>query len=110
MMNITFTERAKEKLESALSDQQAGLKILYDTEGCGCGVDGIFVLTAHTEVEAGEIEIESDYRAVWIDAHKEVFFDEKMKVDYKPDATSFILSSNQQILNPRMRFIKEIEA
>lgn len=48
-MHITFTRSAAEKLSSYYEGDTRKLKLLYDTDGCGCAVNGVPALQLITE-------------------------------------------------------------
>ncbi|OEH94546.1 iron-sulfur cluster biosynthesis family protein [Bacillus solimangrovi] len=110
-MKVHFTELAKDQLDSYYNEhqQQAGLQLLYDTDGCGCSVDGVFILTIQDEQEHVDMELSSNYRPVGIESRHAVFLDEEMTVDFLPKYQTFMLKSDQQIINPRMRFVSRRE-
>jgi iron-sulfur cluster insertion protein len=57
-MNITFTDKAIEKIQVKLSDSNGKqLKLKYDTEGCGCVVSGVSALWIVSEREEEDIDI-----------------------------------------------------
>ncbi|MFZ3588532.1 iron-sulfur cluster biosynthesis family protein [Bacillus sp. DJP31] len=105
-MEITFTTGAMKQLESVLHPNKK-LKLMYDTEGCGCVVSGVAALWQIEEVGNLDIEVETNYVQVWIDRTKLVFFDEKMTIDFLPQYWCYQLKSPNQMLNPRMSFISK---
>ena len=40
-MNITFTDTAKQRLTPCMEQNNTLLKLVFDTEGCGCSVNGV---------------------------------------------------------------------
>jgi uncharacterized protein YqkB len=102
-MNIIFSEEAKRQLEKQLPDNAGILKLVYDTEGCGCAVNGIARLQCVTEREPDDLAAGGNFREVLYAARQEVFFEDELIIDYVPAAKSFLLKSKQQIYNPRMQ-------
>jgi uncharacterized protein YqkB len=105
-MNITFTDRAAEKIQTKLAKTSgAMLKLKYDTDGCGCVVSGVPTLWVVSEKEEGDIEISTNFQPILIEKTKQVFFDEEMTIDFVEAANCFMLKSPGQILNPRMSLV-----
>ncbi|WJH34107.1 hypothetical protein N6H14_29880 [Paenibacillus sp. CC-CFT747] len=73
-MQIVFTDAAKEQLETKAAGS-GRLKLVYDTEGCGCAVNGVpdlWIEPAQPE-HSGELAVESNYVPVACDRKSEVF-------------------------------------
>ncbi|WP_078413675.1 iron-sulfur cluster biosynthesis family protein [Priestia abyssalis] len=105
-MNITFTDKAMEKIQLKLSDSKGKqLKLKYDTEGCGCVVSGVSALWIVSEREEDDINISTNFQPLLMEKTKQVFFDEEMTIDFVKSANSFMLKSPNQILNPRMSLV-----
>lgn len=104
-MKLQFTDGAIERLEH---DQEGFLKLHYDIEDCGCVVNGVTQLVLEEEVGDYDVEIETNFRPVRLQKQYAVFFDENMKIDYLPKHQCFMLKSDNEILNPRMRYINRI--
>ncbi|WP_377888686.1 iron-sulfur cluster biosynthesis family protein [Alkalihalobacillus sp. R86527] len=104
-MKLQFTDRAIEKLES---EQKGYFKLNYDIEDCGCVVNGVTQLVLDSEVGDYDLELETNFRPVRVQKQYAVFFDEDMKVDFLPKYHCFMLKSDNEILNPRMRYINRI--
>lgn len=105
-MNITFTEKALEKITMKIQDKNGYIKLKYDTDGCGCAVSGVAVLWFVKELDWDDDQkVETNGYPVYVEKSKEVFFDEDMIIDFAESANCFQLKSMQQYLNPRMSFI-----
>ncbi len=103
-MKITFTEKAIEKLQH---EPEGDLKLHYDIEDCGCVVNGVTQLVRDNEQGDFNLELESNFRPVRIQEQYAVFFDKNMKIDYLPKHQCFMLKSDNEILNPRMRYVNK---
>lgn len=103
-MEITFTLEAIKQLKTVLQPSKK-LKLMYDTEGCGCVVSGVSALWQIEEPHNQDIKVETNLVPVWIDHTKLVFFDEKMTIDFLPKYWCYQLKSDNQILNPRMSLV-----
>ncbi|KZZ86171.1 MULTISPECIES: iron-sulfur cluster biosynthesis family protein [Bacillaceae] len=105
-MNVTFTEKAIERIAPRLSENpEAHLKLKYDTEGCGCVVSGVAALWLVKETEEDDLKIETNFEPVYLEKTKMVFLDENMTVDFLESANTFALKSPSQMLNPRMSLV-----
>jgi uncharacterized protein YqkB len=104
-LEIMITDPAAAKIEEKTKDDKGFLKLKYDIEGCGCAVDGVFVLWFVPELEDDDMAIETNAQTIYVEKAKTVFFDEKMKLDYSETTNWFKLSSAQQILNGQMSLI-----
>ncbi len=103
-MEITFTEDAIQQLNSVLQPTKK-LKLMYDTEGCGCVVSGVSALWQIEKPNSQDEEVQTNHVPIWIDRTKLVFFEEKMTIDFLPKYWCYQLKSPNQILNPRMSFV-----
>jgi len=101
-MEITITDQAVLKIEEKIKGKKGFLKLKYNTDGCGCAVNGVVELWFTPETEDNEIAIETNKWNLYIEKAKAVFYDEKMKIDFSNEANCFRLISPQQILNGRM--------
>ncbi|WP_347549761.1 iron-sulfur cluster biosynthesis family protein [Pseudalkalibacillus hwajinpoensis] len=104
-MKVTFTDKAIERLEH---EPDGYFKLNYDIEDCGCVVNGVTQLIRGNELGDFNMVLESNFRPVRIQKQYAVFFDESMKIDYLPKYQCFMLKSDNEILNPRMRYISEV--
>ena len=104
-MEINITEAATEKINEKLNNRDGYLKLKYDTDDCGCAVNGVVALWFIPELETDDIAIETNDRTVYAEKSKMVFFDEQMKIDFSQASNCFQLKSPQQILNGHMSLI-----
>jgi uncharacterized protein YqkB len=104
-MKINITEAAIEKINERTADRKGFLKLKYDTDGCGCAVNGVIALWFVPILEQDDIAIETNDQLVYVEKAKTVFLDDEMKIDFSPTANCFQLKSPQQILNGRMSLI-----
>ncbi|WP_066193088.1 MULTISPECIES: iron-sulfur cluster biosynthesis family protein [Gracilibacillus] len=97
-MQLTITERALEKLYQLKGDKHILLALVYDTDDCGCGVNGVPAIQLIKEVSAKQEPIVCDQAKVVIQQQQAVFFNKEMKLDY--NGATFRLSSPEEMLNP----------
>ncbi|SDT56059.1 Uncharacterized protein YqkB [Paenibacillaceae bacterium GAS479] len=103
-MRISFSPDAVEKLRPYVGDGQAVLKLLYDTEGCGCVVNGVSALYIVKEPYAGDVLGEGNPYPFFYEERYEVFFEPELRIGYNKDRDAFTLSSDSQIYNHDLRF------
>lgn len=105
IMEILFTEEAKERIAMKTAGNQGYLKLKYDTEGCGCVVNGVPTLWFVNKLDEDDVEIQTNSKSMYIEKSKLIFFEDEMKIDFKQQFNCFQLKSPNQILNPRMSFL-----
>ncbi|BDG36681.1 iron-sulfur cluster biosynthesis family protein [Saccharococcus caldoxylosilyticus] len=108
-MNITFTEKAIQQLTPILTQSKRMLKLKYDTDGCGCLVDGVIALWLVDETDEDDLVIETNFVPILIEKSRLVFYDDVMTIDAGQGANVFQLKSPRQILNPRMALVEASE-
>src|SRR5262245_51437666 len=77
-------------------------KLVFDSEGCGCSVDGVPALWAIDQPAPDDLQARCDGVEVWYEKRHEVFFDEPLTITYLPEFRSFKLSSDGQIYTSRL--------
>lgn len=101
-MFIRFTNTAAERIREKIGDRSAFLKLAYDTEGCGCAVNGVAQLWIVEEPPPHDARASGDPFSVIYDPNHEVFFEDQMVVDYIERTRTYKLSSSSQIYNAFM--------
>jgi uncharacterized protein YqkB len=104
-VEINITETAVEKINERIKDRDGYLKLKYDTDGCGCAVNGVVALWFVPKLDADDVALETNDRTVYVEKSKTVFFDEQMKIDFSKATNCFQLKSPQQILNGHMSLV-----
>lgn len=104
-MEIVITDSAAAKLKEKTKNLNGFLKLKYDTDGCGCAVNGVVALWFVPDLEDDDIAIETNAQTIYVEKAKTVFLDEKMKLDYSQTTNWFKLSSDQEILNGQMNLV-----
>ncbi|MDK8179724.1 iron-sulfur cluster biosynthesis family protein [Paenibacillus sp. UMB4589-SE434] len=95
-IDLQLTEAAIEAIEQQLNGTGI-LKLIYDTDGCGCAVNGVPSLWLVSEPSAFDVSILTNAPfPIVIDRHQTVFFEEQMRL-YTQGSGYYKLSSNQQI-------------
>ncbi|MFC2948245.1 iron-sulfur cluster biosynthesis family protein [Virgibacillus sediminis] len=97
-MELTITPEAASSLKQLNRNGENYLKLWYDTDGCGCAVNGLPSIRFTNEKSSRSMDVESNGYPVIIDQDQAVFFEENMKLDVRNG--SFRLSSPEGVLNP----------
>lgn len=100
-----ITETAAAKINEKTEGQRSYLKLKYDTDGCGCAVNGVAALWLVPELDENDVAIETNYQTIYVEKAKMIFFDEQMKIDFSRTSNCFVLKSPWQILNGHMSLI-----
>ncbi|MDR4888817.1 iron-sulfur cluster biosynthesis family protein [Fredinandcohnia sp. QZ13] len=105
-MNVTFSERAIEKLNTQIKNKDKKLKLKYETEGCGCVMSGVTALWLVDSEDDDDLVFETNYQPLLVEKSKMVFLDENMTIDFLEQANCYMLKSPNEILNPRLRLVE----
>ncbi|SFJ24396.1 Uncharacterized protein YqkB [Halobacillus dabanensis] len=97
-MKLRITNEAKQQLEKIQDPERPLIRLFYDTEGCGCGVNGLPTIRLEKEERDTDRTVENDDYSVIIDQQQAIFFKKEMKLDFIKG--TFRLSSPDGILNP----------
>jgi uncharacterized protein YqkB len=104
-MNIIPTQEALDQLLQMIPSEQPTIKIMYDTEGCGCAVNGVAQLWRVNEMSAEDlIGYDQDIRIIYA-TRQEVFFEDHLTLGYNSTGRGFVLKSDCQIYNSSMPLI-----
>jgi uncharacterized protein YqkB len=106
-MNIHFTDEAAAHIRDTYFAKSAAgaIKLAYDTEGCGCAVNGVAALWLVDSPEEDDMLARSNVFTIFYDPRHEVYFEERLLVDKRGDARDFVLKSSAQTYNPSMKVI-----
>ncbi len=102
-MIVEWSEAALAEIVTRYGPEARIWKLVSDSEGCGCAMNGVAALWLIEEPEQGDLQAESNVVEVWYEKRHEVFFDERMRVSYDPSKRSFKLASDGQIYSNRLR-------
>lgn len=103
-MKILWDDVAKQKLESLTDGKDGFVKLIYDSEDCGCGDDGVTTLWYISEPEGNEDVIDTNIGKMLVDKDKTIYMAEDMKIVWVEDYNSFRLTTSNGIINPFMKF------
>ncbi|GLX71467.1 iron-sulfur cluster biosynthesis family protein [Paenibacillus glycanilyticus] len=105
-MRITFTPAAVEALTPYIEDGQKQLKLLHDTEGCGCVMSGVPALQLIEQGGPDDRLAQGDPFPFWFEPRHEVFFEPELRIDYNAERYAYSLKSDNQIYTLNLRFVK----
>jgi uncharacterized protein YqkB len=106
-MTITPTQEAIDKLLHLFPTDPLTLKVVYDTEGCGCAVNGVVQLWRTDGITDGDvIGYDQAIRIVYA-ARQEVFFEDQLTLGYNKTDRAFGLKSKNQIYHPSLPIINK---
>lgn len=96
-MKIQLTPQAELKLKDKLGDRPGSIRLIYDTEGCGCAVNGVPGLRIVDEPTNEDLAVETGSTVPFIvNRRQAVFFEDTMRLDADPEVCSFSLDSSGQ--------------
>ncbi|MDQ0213773.1 uncharacterized protein YqkB [Oikeobacillus pervagus] len=104
-MKIAITEEATRKLAEKMKNKEIWIKLKYDTEGCGCSVDGVPTLWLVPEKGEDDDAIQTNSFPILVERSKMIFYDEQLTIGLS-DVGTFKLSSPNEILNARMNIVE----
>jgi uncharacterized protein YqkB len=104
-MHITFTDQAVEQLGGSMQSGSGEIKLVYDSEGCGCAVSGVPTLWIVDRAEQQELRAEGTPYGLIYEKKHEVYFEDNLILDYDSARRAFMLKSRGQIYNADMRLI-----
>ena len=106
-MYIEWTDQALTKITEKINGADGYLLLKYDTDDCGCAVNGVTALWLIRELDDDFKKVETNGLAIYVEKSKMIYLDEKMKIDFVPSANCFMLKSPNEILNPRLNLYKK---
>jgi uncharacterized protein YqkB len=102
-MIVQWTDEAIREVQARYGTDAKVWKLVSDSEGCGCSVNGVATFWAITAPLNSDIQAESNHFEVWYEQRHEIFFDDLMRVTYNPDIRAFKLASDGQIYTNRLK-------
>lgn len=106
-MYIEWTEKALTKVTEKINGDSGYLLLKYDTDDCGCAVNGVIALWLVQELDADFEKIDTNGPTIYVEKSKMIYLDEVMKMDFVESANCFMLKSPNGILNPRLSFYRK---
>jgi uncharacterized protein YqkB len=106
LVQITLTQTAIERLKRTAGGRTGVFRIVYDTDGCGCAVNGVPALWYADAPESDDVSIEStgsEDLSFWVDRKQTIFFEDELKLDNRPESGGLRLYSDSQIYNASLQ-------
>lgn len=97
-MELTVTDKALEKLSELRKAEHNYLLLAYDTDGCGCGVNGMPTIRFKSNKDDSFQTVKCEEMDTIVHYQQKAFFAKEMKLDY--NGATFRLSSPNEMLNP----------
>lgn len=104
-MRLHIAQTAVEQLVEPEAERRQLLKLVYDSEGCGCAVSGVPQLWRVDKAEADDMTISEGAVTVLAEKRHAVFFEDVIRLEYEPSRNCFVLKSDGQIYNSRLHVI-----
>ncbi|GIP37348.1 hypothetical protein J31TS4_06280 [Paenibacillus sp. J31TS4] len=99
-MNIRITQEAADELKRRYGAGGYALRLVYDTEGCGCAVNGVPQLQVVEADEAGLAKLRQaadEPVPLLYDPLQEIYFEDTLTLGFQPNRGAFRLASAGQI-------------
>ena len=103
-MKIEWEEKAIEKAHQIINGKEGIIKLIIDSEDCGCGDDGVTTLWYISEPEGNEIEVDTNIGKMLVDRDKIVYLSDKMRIMWVDEYNCFRLTSTNGIITAFMKF------
>lgn len=104
-MKLNLTEEVYSDIIQLINGENLYLRLVYDTDDCGCGVNGVPLLLISSGVSPQEEKLEQpEGIPTYIFKDQAVFFDEEMTV--KKINQHYMLTSPNRVLNPRLQIVR----
>ncbi|MNN12523.1 hypothetical protein D3C76_87580 [compost metagenome] len=95
MIKIEITPLAEQRIQETLGDKPGVIKLIYDTEGCGC--DGINRLLIQRESGKFDTPIDAPPFNFVVDQQHQIFYEANLRLDAEANYPVFKLSSDSSI-------------
>lgn len=102
-MKISLDFAAENLIREALGDQPGLVRLVYDTENCGCGMSGIPGLQLASQPGAYDLPVENDVFPFWIDRMQAVFFEDQLLLTGEKTGKTLRLDGISQFYKSNIR-------
>lgn len=104
-MDIRITERALRFLRGRIGSRSSTVRLVFDSEGCGCGVNGVPALWILPERDKDDLEIHNADIPVVVKRDHAVYFEEHLYLDSEETYPSFRLTGDGQLYGQNIRLL-----
>ncbi|WP_158630060.1 iron-sulfur cluster biosynthesis family protein [Cohnella sp. AR92] len=101
-MIIEWSEAAVAALRARTGDSNSVWKLVSDSEGCGCAMNGVPALWQVDAPEKDDLQAVSVPIPLWYEPRHAIFFEERMRITYDERLRAFALASDGQIYTNRL--------
>lgn len=102
-MFIEWSKEAIREAEARFGTGAKQWKLVFDTEGCGCAVNGVPTFWIVASPDPQDKQAETNFGEAWIKPQHELYFDDRLRVSFVPEHRSFKLASDGQIYTNRLK-------
>lgn len=99
-MKLTITDEALHQLQLLQPEDRPDLRMEYDSDGCGCGVNGMPVIYFTKTSTEHDLKVENEHYKIFLDEQQKVFFKPVMTLEW--NKRLFRLKSPDGMLNPSL--------
>jgi uncharacterized protein YqkB len=96
-MHIEYSGSAIQQIQQDFINQPIFMKLVMDTEGCGCALNGVPALWIIDQPESSDIAADSSAIPTFYVSQQAFLFDDHMKISLHEQRLCYVLSSPQQI-------------
>ncbi|MEK3735437.1 MULTISPECIES: iron-sulfur cluster biosynthesis family protein [Paenibacillus] len=105
-MKLQLTPLAERRLKEKIGTAAGGVRLVYDTDGCGCAVNGVPALQIIHKASEDDIAMETDSPIpFYMNSRQAVFFEEQMRLEGNENTYSFQLDSSSQNYGTNIRIV-----
>ena len=105
-MLIQLSQRAEAKLTEKIGAKPGIIRLIYDTEGCGCAVNGVPGLRIIGQPEQDDVSLEVEGSVPLVmNRMQMLFFEEEMKLDLPEGDFTFRLDSKSQTYGTNIQIV-----
>lgn len=102
-MKISLDSAAEQLIRESLDGRPGLLRLVYDTENCGCGMSGVPTLQIASVPGDYDMSMENDQFPFWIDRMQAVFFEEELRLTGETSLRTFRLDGPSQFYKSNIR-------
>lgn len=104
-MKMTLNALAEKIIADTMGQKPGMLRLVYDTENCGCGMSGVPGVHIVSEPGAYDIPLESDSYPFWVDKMQAVFFENELTLQGEETGGTLRLDGASQFYKSNIRLI-----
>ncbi|MBP1999673.1 uncharacterized protein YqkB [Paenibacillus shirakamiensis] len=102
-MNVVLDDHAVRIFTAKIGDSPGQIRLLYDTEGCGC--DGITSFQIVSQPQPHDQPIQNDIFSFWVDGQRAIYYEENLRIKGDPLDSSFRLEGDSQVYSRNVKIV-----